>query len=92
MIHLHPPDRRAQVSFYAGYRAEERPLSFRVGWRRLKVAEVISRQLEATQAGSPRLVFRVRAGDGRTYQLTSSPNTDEWRVRRLHGPQARAEV
>ncbi len=76
------------MSFYAGYRAEERPLSFRIGWRRLKVVEVISRQFEATDAGSPRLAFRVRAQDGRIYELTGSPDTDEWRAHRLGGRKA----
>ena len=88
MFHLRPPDRRAQVSFYAGYRAEERPLSWRTGWRRFKVVEVLARQYEATETGSPRLAFRVRAQDGRIYELTGSPDTDEWRVRRLRGPKA----
>lgn len=88
MFHLCKPDRRAQVSFYAGYRSEERPLWFRFGRRRLQVVEVLSRQYEAKETGAPHPVFHLRAEDGRIYRLTGSPDTDEWRVRRLREPQA----
>ncbi len=85
MIHLRKPARRAQVVFYAGHRAAVRPLSFRAGRRHLHVTEVISQHYEDVGTGQPRLVFQVRAEDGRVYRIAGCPDKDDWKVRRLPG-------
>ncbi len=83
MFHLRKPARRAQVVFYAGHRAAVRPLSFRAGRHHLRVTEVLSQHYEETGTGPPRLVFKVRAEDGKVYRITGSPEKDDWKVSRL---------
>ncbi len=83
MFHLRKPDRRAQVIFYAGYRADERPLSFRRGLCKREVREVLSSSYEAAEDGAPLLVFQVRADDGKVYRLAGSLQRDVWMVQRL---------
>jgi hypothetical protein len=62
-----------EVETYSGYKADERPLRFRLGDRWLRVEEVTDRWYdpEATY-------FRVRAEDGSTYVLRHSEAGDRW--------------
>jgi len=55
---------RILVECYAGHKADERPVGFRLGERRLRVEEVLD------QWHSPDATyFRVRANDGDVYIL-----------------------
>jgi hypothetical protein len=62
-----------RVECYAGYKADERPLSFELCGRRFEVAEVQDRWY------SPGAVyFRVRATDGNFYILRHEEGIDAW--------------
>jgi len=61
------------VECYAGYRADQRPLRFRLGEQSLEVVNV------EDQWYSPHAVyFRVVAGDGNTYILCHDEQNDTW--------------
>jgi len=62
-----------EVEGYSGYKADERPLRFRLGDRWLNVEEVSDRWYdpEATY-------FRVKADDGATYILRHDERADCW--------------
>jgi hypothetical protein len=62
-----------EVESYSGYKADERPLRFRLGEQWLNVEEVGDRWYdpEATY-------FRVRADDGATYVLRHDERASIW--------------
>ena len=53
-----------EVECYSGYKADERPLRFRLGARWLQVSEVVDRWYDPNA-----IYFRVRAEDGHLYVL-----------------------
>jgi hypothetical protein len=62
-----------KVECYAGYKAEERPLRFRLGEGVLEVEEV-----EDQWYGPSAHYFRVRTSDGNVYVLCHDEETDCW--------------
>ncbi len=62
-----------QVECYAGYKADERPLCFYLGGKKLEVTEVLDRWY-----GPDDLFFRVRAEDGHLYILRHHQPDDSW--------------
>jgi hypothetical protein len=66
-----------RVECYSGYKADERPVRFRLGERDYLVKEVLDRW-----CGPNDTFFKVRADDGNLYILRHSerPNNDEWRL------------
>jgi len=65
--------REIRVECYAGYRADERPLSFVLRGRTFEVAEVEDRWY------SPGAIyFRVKATDGNFYVLRHDEGLDVW--------------
>jgi hypothetical protein len=64
---------RIEVEGYSGYRADERPLRFRLGERWLGVVEVVDRWYDPDA-----VYFRVRAEDGSVYILRHLDGTDVW--------------
>jgi len=64
---------KLQVQCYAGWKADERPVRFRLKGRDFIVEEVLD------QWYSPNGVFfKVRADDGHLYLLRHDQPTDEW--------------
>ena len=57
---------------YAGYKADERPLLFRMGGREYRVEELLDKWY-----GPEDTWFKVRADDGGSYILRLNP-TAEW--------------
>jgi len=55
---------KISVVCYSGYKADERPLRFRLGTRDYRVEEVMDQWY-----GPDDLFFKVRAGDGNVYIL-----------------------
>jgi hypothetical protein len=64
---------KVDVEGYSGYKADERPLRFRLGERWLKVEEITDRWYdpEATY-------FRVKAEDGAMYILRHDERGGDW--------------
>ena len=64
---------KLQVQCYAGWKADERPVRFRLKDRDFIVEEILD------QWYSPNGVFfKVRADDGNLYNLRHDLPTDEW--------------
>jgi len=62
-----------EVEAYSGFKADERPLRFRLGGRWLTVEEVLDRWYD------PQAVyFRIRADGGDLYILRHSEPGDDW--------------
>ena len=68
-------DMRVEVECYSGYKADQRPLRFRVGEHLLEVQTVLDQWYGPSEAW-----FRVRASDGNIYVLkhTCRGNQDVW--------------
>jgi len=64
---------RVEVEAYSGYKADERPLRFRLGERWLAVEEVVDRWYDPDA-----VYFRVRADDGSMYILRHIDGSDVW--------------
>ena len=62
-----------KVECYSGHTADERPVAFWVGDRRLAVVEVRERWYGPEGSG-----FRVLAGDGEVYVLRHLTGDDSW--------------
>lgn len=72
---------RITVEAYAGYKADERPVSFILEGRRLRIREIVDRWCEPGCNA-----FLVRAEDGRSYRLRHLRQTDTWEVDGLRAP------
>lgn len=64
---------RVEVEAYSGYRADERPLRFRLGERWHTVEEVVDRWYDPDA-----VYFRVRSDDGSMYILRHLDGSDLW--------------
>jgi hypothetical protein len=64
-----------RVECYAGYRAEQEPLAFWCGERRLEVRATVDRWVAPTQRW-----FKVDADDGHTYVLRHDEQSNEWEI------------
>ncbi|TAM46631.1 MAG: hypothetical protein EPN55_04870 [Gammaproteobacteria bacterium] len=62
-----------RVECHAGYRADETPVRFHLGARRIGVAEVLDRWLAPDHR-----YFKVRGNDGDTYILRHDTVADSW--------------
>ncbi len=62
-----------EVESYSGFKADERPLRFRLGARWLAVEEVVDRWYDPDA-----LYFRVRAEDRAMYILRHVDGAGEW--------------
>lgn len=63
------------VECYAGYRAEQEPIAFRLGDRRLEVRAIVDRWYAPT-----RRWFKVDADDGNVYVLRYDEASDAWEI------------
>lgn len=68
-------EEEVEVSTYSGYKADERPLDFFWGGRRLVVEEILGRW-----CGPEDDFFKVLAHNERTYLLKRERTTDIWYV------------
>lgn len=67
--------RQVKVIAYSGYKADERPLAFVLGSRRLEVRDIADRWY-----GVEHDYFKVVADDGRIYLLRRHRHLDLWFV------------
>ena len=63
------------VQTYAGYKGDERPVSFSRGGRTLRITEIVDRWYDPDYN-----MFRVLADDGGTYLLRHDMNADTWEL------------
>ncbi len=63
------------VQAYAGYRGDERPVSFSIGGWVWRVVEILDRWYDPDYDG-----FRVLADDGGTFLLRHDLNSDTWEL------------
>ena len=66
---------KIKVECYAGHRGEESPRSFRIGDRRIEVAEVSDRWISPDHR-----YFKVIGDDGATYILRHETETWTWEL------------
>ncbi len=69
------PFEQIAVECYAGHRGEETPRRFRLGDRRVVVADVLDRWLAPDHR-----YFKVRGDDGDVYILRHDPQADVWEL------------
>jgi len=66
------------VQCYSGYKADERPLAFRVGLRNLKVLKILD-----TSRDPDHFYFKVQTEDGGLFLLKHLQTEETWMVMRL---------
>ncbi len=66
---------KIEVKAYAGYRANERPLSIILGEKALKVEEVLDRW-----RGEDHDYFKLKADDGALYIIRYDRESDVWEL------------
>lgn len=64
-----------RVECYAGHRGEESPRRFRIGSRKIEVAEELDRWLAPSHR-----YFKLRGDDGEVYILRHDPEADRWEL------------
>jgi hypothetical protein len=67
--------RRITVQTYAGYKGDERPVSFSREGRTLRILEIVDRWYDPDHSR-----FKVLADDGGTYLLRHDMNDDAWEL------------
>jgi hypothetical protein len=63
------------VEAYSGYKADERPIAFRLGERRITVREVLDRW-----HGEDHAYFKLTGEDGTVYILRQDRSSDTWEL------------
>ena len=64
-----------RVACYAGYRADESPVRFFLGKRKIEIAEILDRWF-----GEDHRYFKVRGDDRAVYILRHAVRTDAWKL------------
>lgn len=64
-----------EVNAYSGYKANERPVSFRIRERVFEVKEILDRWY-----GEDHDYFKLRADDDHTYLIRYDRKSDEWEL------------
>ena len=63
------------VQTYAGYKGDERPVSFSREGRNFQIMEIVDRWYDPDHSS-----FKVIADDGKTYLLRHDMNADGWEL------------
>lgn len=71
---------RIKVNSYSGYKAEERPISFCIGEKELKIEELVDRWY-----GEDYEYFKLRADDRCIYIIRYNRNEDFWELVMMEG-------
>ncbi len=74
---------RIKVKAYSGYKAEERPISFSIGEKELKVEELVDRWY-----GEDYEYLKLRADDRCTYIIRYNRDEDFWELVMMEGEKA----
>ncbi len=73
-------EERIEVECYAGHRADERPVAFTLGDRRIEVEEIVAHWYEGGLGpGRPELrYFKIRTTEGQLFLLRYDAVFDSW--------------
>lgn len=63
------------VEAYSGYKADERPVAFRLGGRRIAVREILDRWY-----GEDHAYFKLTGEDGTVYIIRQDRSSDTWEL------------
>ena len=74
---------RIKVKTYSGYKAEERPISFTIGEKELRVEELLDRWY-----GEDYENFKIRADDRCIYIIRNNRDEDFWELVMMEGEKA----
>lgn len=74
---------RIKVKAYSGYKAEERPISFTIGERELKIEELLDRWY-----GEDYEYFKLRADDRCIYIIRYNRGDDFWELHMMEKEKA----
>jgi len=73
-----------QVRTYSGYRADQEPRTFILNGKEFKVDEVLSSYYRYDiRKGRLYRGYRVKADDGRTYELVHDEAEDRWHLKEI---------
>ena len=67
-----------QVSTYAGYKADERPLEFTFKEKRHKIKKILSQAYEEISDKGLRKRYIIKTDEGLTFKLFYEENQDRW--------------
>lgn len=70
-----PTQMRITVQTYAGYKGDERPVSFSREGRSFRVVKIVERWYDPDHD-----CFKVLADDGKTYLLRHDMHADDWEL------------
>ena len=70
-----------RVECYSGYAADERPVAFHLGERRITVAEVVDRW-----HGEDHAYFKLIGQDGMRYLIRQDRTSNTWELILFEGP------
>lgn len=74
-----PAGKPITVHSYSGFKRDESPRSFELDGKKLTVLRVVKTwQDESAQGRHRKTVFRVRAHDGKTYDIALDQGTGDW--------------
>jgi len=76
-----------KVECYSGYTADEHPVAFRLGDRRVAVAEVVDRWY-----GEGHAYFKLIGQDGMQYLIRQDRQSDTWELILFEGPASPTKV
>jgi hypothetical protein len=70
---------RIEVTTYAGYRGEERPVALILRGERIEILEILDKRIEEAFADRTRMrFFKVKGSDGNTHLLCYDEQSMEW--------------
>ena len=74
---------KIKISTYSGYKGNERPLSFTLDVREIKVIELIDAWIEERYSDRMRTrFFVIKGNDGNEYKLLQDMSSGEWYLSR----------
>ena len=74
------------VETYSGYKADEQPVAFHLGGRRIGVEQILDRWY-----GEDHAYFKVIGEDGTLYIIRQDRRSDTWELMRMEVPAPRTQ-
>lgn len=74
---------RIEVEAYSGYKAEEKPRAFVFHGQSHRVCDIERVWHQEDLQGKRKIFFKVRAEDGRVYEISHDEVAEEWFLERI---------